>query len=488
MKLRTWLATAFLVVMLLPLAAAYSLYTLVNHLDNEQGIPDYIQLTDELSSIAATIQDPSLYHFHGKKELPLVLEQYKKDNSTRIVLYNAKGAVVYNNNSNDFLDYYRQLDRNELYRNLYNYEMGYKTVSIKKPVFLNNQIVGFFEISVLRQELSKGVQHHSIWIIGLFCFVFLLIYFLALWLLNRRFNRPLNRLMNKMSLFAKGELGETLPYPRHDEIGELIGSFQSMKATIEETQGELRSEQKEKEMMIASLSHDLKTPLTSVQAYAEALTVEKELGETERMEYLQIMMTKTHYIKQMIEDITDFTLLQSNSYQMNRIEVDGEELFDMLLSGYYEPCRQNGISLTSETNVSGSYQVNVKMMTRLVDNLMGNAIRYTPSGKQIWLSGYNGQEALPEWIFSPFREEAEKFRDRSTVIIVQNEGSVMTEEQQQNAFQPFYQGDQSRTTDAHKGTGLGLSIAKMVAEKHDGAIQIWSKDGYGTLIICKLNH
>lgn len=481
MKLRTWLATVFLVVMLLPLGAAYLMYVFVSQLDTERAIPDYIELTDKISSIEDTLQEPALYHFHGKDNLPAILERYKKRQSVRITLYNSVGAVVYNNTDSGIPEFYSSLPRNQLYQNLYEYDMGYKTVSMKKPVFSGETIVGFYEIAVLREKLAEGVQNRSLWTVGLFGLIFVLIYIVALWLLNQRFNRPLNRLMAQMSAFAEGKRKGELSYKRNDEIGRLIGNFKTMKHTIEETQGKLDSEQQEKEMMIASLSHDLKTPLTSIRAYSEALSNPEGLSERERQEYQHIMMTKTDYIKQMIEDITAFTLLQSHSYEMEKVEVDGDELFDTLTSGYLEPCRQEGITLIRETLIEGPCQVNVKMMTRLIDNLVGNAIRYTFAGGHLWLGVYDSQQPLPDWLFASFREEAEQFRDDHMVIMVQNEGQAMTAEQQNNAFQPFYQGAQSRA----KGTGLGLSIARMVAEKHDGEIEVWSKEGHGTLIMCR---
>ncbi|RKJ23643.1 sensor histidine kinase, partial [Butyricicoccus sp. 1XD8-22] len=137
-------------------------------------------------------------------------------------------------------------------------------------------------------------------------------------------------------------------------------------------------EQREKEYMIATISHDLKTPLTSISAYAESLFSERELTIKERDEYRQIIMEKAQYMKQMIDDLLMYTLLQSPSYEMEFVEVEGNEFFDMLVSDYEPLCRKKKIRLNVSSNVIGNYQVNPKQLMRVCDNLMSNAISHTP--------------------------------------------------------------------------------------------------------------
>ena len=138
--------------------------------------------------------------------------------------------------------------------------------------------------------------------------------------------------MKQMSAFAKGEVTEPLPI-RKDELGELAGSFQLMQQEIETTREKLNEEQRQKEFMIASLSHDLKTPLTSIQAYAESLRAGK-LSEQEQQEYLEVITTKSDYMKQLLDDLMMYTLLQSPSYELELVSVDGDEFFEMLLADY----------------------------------------------------------------------------------------------------------------------------------------------------------
>ena len=105
-----------------------------------------------------------------------------------------------------------------------------------------------------------------------------------------------------------------------------------MKEQIEQSRQELAKQQQEKEFIVASLSHDLKTPLTVIQAYTEALQNKENLSENEKREYKTILFEKLAYMKQMLDDLSVFTALQSSKEKIEFIEVDSEEFFEMLLS------------------------------------------------------------------------------------------------------------------------------------------------------------
>lgn len=233
--------------------------------------------------------------------------------------------------------------------------------------------------------------------------------------------------------------------------------------------------------MVASLSHDLKTPLTVIRTYAEALE-DHTLSKEEREEYQTILHDKLDHMKQMIDDLSLFTALQSADNMLHIVQVNGDEFFEMLFSGYEEPCLKKGIALTTELNIRNSYMLDPKQMIRLVDNLMDNSIRYTPNHNRIWLAAISSRETLPDWVFPEFVDDVNAWREDGTVMLIQNEGRGIKHSQLEKIFQPFYQDDSSRGKGAT--SGLGLSIAKIIMEKHDGKITIWSTENKGTLIAC----
>src|SRR5699024_11258616 len=131
--------------------------------------------------------------------------------------------------------------------------------------------------------------------------------------------------------------------------------------------------------------HDLKTPLTSIKAYAEALEEPEVLQEEKRESYQRTISEKTDFIKQMLDDLMTYSLLQSSDYNMEVVTVEGEEFFDMLLSDYTALGGQKSIRLLSYSHAPGEYTVNPIQMIRVCGNLMSNPITHTPVYGQIKL-------------------------------------------------------------------------------------------------------
>lgn len=340
----------------------------------------------------------------------------------------------------------------------------------------------------MRSNIIKGVNDATIKAIIIFTLVFITVLLCMIKFMNKKFNNPIQMLIKAMKAFPLGE-ESSIDYKANDEIGELINHFNYMKGEIIEKNNEIEKEQKSKEYMIAAISHDLKTPLTSIRAYAELMNVQEEKNN----KYVKGILNKCDYMTNMLQDLLMYTILSSN-YNMDFVDVEGEEFFEMLFSGYEELCKKNNINYLSEIKVNRNYKVDVKQMIRLVDNLVANAIRHTEKGKHIYIGAFSSQYELPNWVQGDDREKINSFRKSNTVIIVKNEGEEIPKEDIKRIIEPFYKGDRARNIDRKKlgtglekgGTGLGLSIVKLIIEKHGGEINILSSKDRGTLMVCVL--
>lgn len=234
--------------------------------------------------------------------------------------------------------------------------------------------------------------------------------------------------------------------------------------------------------MIATISHDLKTPLTSIRAYAESLSAERNLVDEEREEYREIIINKANYMQQMLDDLLMYTLLQSSTYEMDLVQVEGSEFFDMLLSDYEQLCYDKNITLEVQSEIEGIFNVNPKQLMRVTDNLMSNAIQHTPKEGAIWLAAVFS-ENLPNWVFPYVKQE---LKLDGPLLIVQNSGEGIDKEALNHVFEPLFQADIARSKKGVSGTGLGLSITKQIIEKHGGKVQMMSHKTIGTCVICKL--
>lgn len=480
MKIKYWLIISYFIVMILPLIGFYVLYASLTRFDEQRDLKEHFEMMAVFDRLDAVLNDPSLYQYQPEEKYQQVTQL--ADSSMRISLYRSDGLHLFSTLKEASLSGWSNTEI--LYKDLNELKKNHRTYSMKRAVFSDNDIIGIYEVSIVREAWVKGVENRSLLIMVLGGLIFLIVYIAMVILLNRKLNRPLAVLMEKMSDFAKGkQVDEPMKYAK-DEVGELIRHFMEMKKQIEETSERLRQEQQNKEFIVASLSHDLKTPLTVIGTYTEALLDNKNLNASEIMEYRATLFDKLTYMKQMLNDLTTYAAIQSAQIQMEMVKIDGEEFFEMLFSGFEESCAKKEIQLTVQADNDESYFVDTKQMVRVVDNIVGNAIRHTERKGNIWLGVFTAKQLLPSWLFKPFVAELDTWREGGTIIVVQNEGHVIADEMKERIFDAFVQADQARA--AGGSAGLGLSIAKELIEKHGGKIKLWSEHGYGTLVACWL--
>lgn len=476
MKLKTWLLLSYFIVMILPLAAAYALFASVNAYHEDRNVEEYFEKWTELQQISTVLKDPKIYK--QGIERPQVKEI--SNPQTAIILYRNDGLPLYN--SDPLVNSVSVIESKEsLYKNLFQFENNYRNYSYKEPVFSGKELVGFFEVSLARDEWIDGVNNRTWSVIAILIGIFCLIFISVSVLVNRKLNKRLTHLMKQMTAFASSEKVEDMQ-TTNDEIGELTSSFYSMRKQIEEARERIAKEQQEKEFMIATISHDLKTPLTSIRAYAESLSAERNLVDEEREEYREIIINKANYMQQMLDDLLMYTLLQSSTYEMDLVQVEGSEFFDMLLSDYEQLCYDKNITLEVQSEIEGIFNVNPKQLMRVTDNLMSNAIQHTPKEGAIWLAAVSS-ENLPNWVFPYVTQE---LKLDGPLLIVQNSGEGIDKEALNHVFEPLFQADIARSKKGVSGTGLGLSITKQIIEKHGGKVQMMSHKTIGTCVICKL--
>lgn len=464
--------------MLLPLIAAYILFAWISAYDQEQKVEEHLQVLTEFDAIKDVLDNDKLYTSKPSPEdiTPLLTDDLS------ITLFNKDGFILFTSKQTMLSPNVGHTSEH-LYRDLYELNQDYHFYTYKQPVFRHNEVVGFFHIEKSRQQWVDAVSNRTIVIVTLFISIFILIFFTVMKLMNRKLNRPLAQLMREMSTFAAGEAVDEKPVTK-DEIGELKKHFYDMSRKIKEAQQIIEQEQLAKEYIIASVSHDLKTPLTSIKAYAESLQNET-LQLEEQEQYKRVIVERAQFMQHMLDDLLTYTLLQSPTYEIERVTVDGVEFFEMLLSGYDALAQQHQINLQTEINISGTYLVNPQQMIRVVDNLMSNAVKFTPTGQAIYLAAISKDE-LPRWLFTHILKDFTFEFNKFVYIIVQNEGYGISQADLKDIFLPLYQTDKSRSKSEHKGTGLGLSIAKQIMEKHDGMIRLFSERDVGTCVICQL--
>jgi signal transduction histidine kinase len=213
-----------------------------------------------------------------------------------------------------------------------------------------------------------------------------------------------------------------------------------------------------KDDFIASVSHELRTPLTSIRGYLE-LILDDEVGEVseEQREFLQIIERNSDRLMSLIGD-----LLFSAQVEAGRLELELEDVeLGVLVDDSVESARPraaaNGVELTGSTTDALALRGDTKRLSQLLDNLVSNAVKFTPSGGTVAVSLTRA--------------------DGRAVIEVSDTGTGIAPEDQARLFERFYRTSNAATI---PGTGLGLSIAKVIVEAHGGVIEVASDLGSGT--------
>lgn len=478
-KLKNYLILTYLLVLIAPILCVGIGIKLNREYNNRTKVKDYLATTLEFFKYEDIVSDPELYK---GANIISTLNGIALNEEVVITLYDNKGVTLYSSAPDN--EY--RLSVESLYKNLNEIQYGYNTYTLKKPVFdEEEQIIGFYEISIERENLKKEIRKNTMVTVGVFGFFVILIYIFVLRRLYVRFSSPLQRVTECMNEYAKGDNNVYIDYKANDEIGELCRHFNVMKEEIEESKQAILEEQKAKEYMIATISHDLKTPLTTIRAYAEMLKLENITEQEKKEAYLETILGKCDYMRDMLDDLLTYNLLSMN-YQLTRVEVEGEEFSEMLFSGIEASCKAKNILLEIDNRAKGNYKVDVKYMTRVIDNIVSNAIRHTHSGGHIWLGAFSTDESLPDWVDEPCKEELKRYVCPGLFLMVKNEGKAILEKDRKSLFKPFYQGDEARSKKEHKGVGLGLCISKMIIEKHKGVIDVVPVEGVGNIMFCYL--
>lgn len=359
-------------------------------------------------------------------------------------------------------------------------------MKIKKWIYLINIVVSTVACVVLfsysndfylKGIVEKGILREKFFIcilasIGVSILASKLIIFKAV--------KPIEDLKYATNAFSKGQ-NIRVRRSKNDEITLLVDSFNQMKKEVEEKREAIDREHRAREYMIASISHDLKTPVTSIRLYAELL--DNSTKKEEREKYIKLILDKCDYIKEMLNSLLVYTVLESG-YKKDLIEVKGEEFFEMLFENYSTVCSAKGIKYLNIIDCKGIYKVNVNEITRVVDNLMDNAIKYTEKGNRIFTGVFSYENRLPYWIDKQCRDKISEVIELGSVIVIKNEGEVIKQEDKKKIFKAFYKNDNSR--ESNGGAGIGLSVVKLIIEQHGGLVEVFPIEGVGNIFVCFL--
>jgi signal transduction histidine kinase len=281
---------------------------------------------------------------------------------------------------------------------------------------------------------------------------------LASVLVFRPARRRLQDLQTAAEQVGAGDLDARAQDSGEDEIARVARAFNRMAAHLSARDAALRVLDRQRRQMIADVSHELKTPLTSMRGYLETLRMpEVATGPNERARYIDTIERETHRLERIVQDLLDLARLEGGGVTLESRVFATERLFRHVIDRHQLDARQRDVTLVAHVDTQADQLVgDPDRLEQAIDNLVANALRHTPVGGAIELGA--GAEDSRAW------------------ITVTDSGGGIAPEHLPHVFDRFYKVDASRVSGA-SGSGLGLSIAKAIVERHGGAIEVASRPG-----------
>ena len=265
----------------------------------------------------------------------------------------------------------------------------------------------------------------------------------------------------ELTIDSQDENGEYLSLRvRFALIRRESGFISGLVAVLHDTT-EQDKEERERRLFVSNVSHELRTPLTSVKSYLEALN-EGALSEPVAPDFVKVSLNETNRMMRMVTDLLSLSRIDNETSQLD-IELTNFTAFITFILNRFDKIKSQSQEDTKKYELIREYpitpiwvEIDTDKMTQVIDNILNNAIKYSPDGGKI--------------------KVGMKTTDAQLIISISDEGLGIPKKDLPRIFDRFYRVDKARSR-AQGGTGLGLAIAKEIIKQHKGFI--WAKSEYG---------
>ncbi len=331
-------------------------------------------------------------------------------------------------------------------------------ISVIAPITSDMTIKGYIAIHYPLDNLYQKREQILVILHLMFFFLFC-VSLLILLLFTFVVYRPLRKITIGAEEYSAGHLDYEIPVHSQDEIGYLANTLNYMS-------GELNNNGEYQRNFIANISHDFRSPLTSIKGYLEAIedgTIDRE----NQGKYIQIVLNETARLEKLTESLLTLNNLDVKSRLMNLRSFDINKIIKNTAATFEGTCRNRKISI--ELILSGEQlyaYADMEQIQQVLYNLLDNAVKFSPNESVITIETTERNERI--------------------LVSVKDRGTGITKENLPKIWNRFFKEDSSRGKD-RKGTGLGLSIVKEIINAHNQNIDVISTEGVGTEFIFTLD-
>jgi signal transduction histidine kinase len=347
---------------------------------------------------------------------------------------------------------------------------GEEKVFSAAPIMEEDQLTGYMYIILASEEQASvtGALFGSyMFKIGTGVFLACLLATLGIGLLaNWYFTNNLGKITTTVRNFQEGDLKARIPKASANDFPELSTTFNEMADTIVANIDQLKSVEHLRRELIANVSHDLRTPLAILQGYAETLQIKQETLSTEDQDrYLNIILESSEKLAHLIAQLFEYSKLEAHQIEPEKEPFFIAELAQDVFQKYLILAKEKNIELKLDIP-SGLPMVfaDIGLVDRVVQNLMDNALKFTPQGGSVTI----------------------ELRDKGKQVEVKiaDTGPGIPEAEQSFIFERYRK--MENNTQPTEGAGLGLAIVKKILELHESSIRVQSRLNEGTTFLFQL--
>lgn len=283
--------------------------------------------------------------------------------------------------------------------------------------------------------------------------------------LIRKILDPVQQLDHAAQRVTAGDLDSRIDYENQDEFRPVCDSFDLMQQHLKAEMDKNRAYEKARTEMVSGISHDLRTPLTSIKGYVKGMMDGVADTDEKRQQYLQITYRKSCDMERLLAKLFYFSKLETGNMPFYMQKMDMQQFLRDYAEEKSVKLEDRGVSLEAKWNVVGNVYCNMdcEQMLRVFDNLVENSCKYAQKEKDLQL--------VIEASMTSHDSE-----DRLCIAFSDN-GEGMDEQKIAHVFEQFYRGDEARSA-ACDGNGLGLYVCKYILQKHGGSIRAENRNGF----------
>mgnify|MGYP003364965546 CR=1 FL=1 len=328
---------------------------------------------------------------------------------------------------------------------------------VMKPYFYNHKLVAVVVMGAFVSDINTSVNQINRNLIRALL-VSIVVAIVASYILARYYTSRINRLRKATNQVARGNYDVEMTSKNRDEIDDLINDFNGMAHSLKDSQEEIQRQEQRRREFMANASHEMRTPLTTINGLLEGLAYDA-IPEESKEESIDLMRSETSRLIRLVNENLDYEKIRSNQISLNLHEFNAVDALHNIVEQLKQKADDSGDALELQEPKEIPVYADYDRFVQIMFNITQNAIQFTHDGT-ITISAQRGYE--------------------ETIVKVADTGMGMSDEQLQNIWERYYKADPSRKNTKYGESGLGLSIVHQLVQLHHGKISVTSKENVGT--------